>query len=43
MINLNNFDSSLLKIDKNCTKILTFTTLDTAQSKKLMIMKIFTE
>ena len=39
MINLENFDSNLLKIDK---KGLIFTTLDTLQLKKLMIVKIFT-
>ena len=39
MINLENFDSNLLKIDK---KRLIFTTLDTLQLKKLMIVKIFT-
>ena len=42
MINLKNFDPNLLKIDKNLTKTLAFTTLDTLQLKKLMIMKIFT-
>ena len=43
MINLKNFESNLLKIDKkNITKGLTFTTLDTSQLKKLMIMKVFT-
>ena len=42
MINLENFDSNLLKIDKNITKGIIFTTLDTLQFKKLMIVKIFT-
>ena len=42
MINLKNFDSNLLKIDKNRTKALIFITLDTSQFKKLMTMKIFT-
>ena len=41
MINIKGFDSSLLKIDKNSYKILLFTTFDTSQLKKLMIMKIF--
>ena len=31
MINVKDFDSSLLKIDKNDTKILVFITLDTSQ------------
>ena len=31
MINVKNFDSSLVKIDKNHTKILVFTILDTLQ------------
>ena len=41
MINIKDFDSSLLKTNKNQTKILVFTTLGTLQLKKLMIMKIF--
>ena len=41
MINIEDFDSNLLKIDKYRTKVLTFITLDTSQLKKLMIMKIF--
>ena len=41
MINIKDFDSSLLKTSKNQTKILVFTTLGTLQLKKLMIMKIF--
>ena len=40
MINIENFDSILLKIDK--TKTLIFITLDISKFKKLMIMKIFT-
>ena len=42
MINLKNFESNLLKIDKNITKALIFTILDTLQLKKLVIVKIFT-
>ena len=42
IINLENFDSSLLKIDKNHIKTLVFTTLDILQLKKLMIVNIFT-
>ena len=41
-INIKVFDSNLLKIDKKSYKKLIFITLDTSQSKKLMIMKIFT-
>ena len=41
MINIKDFDSSLLKIAKILTKILVFTTLATLQLKTLMIMKIF--
>ena len=41
MGNIKDFDSSLLKIDKKSKKILVFTTLDTLQLKKFMIMKIF--
>ena len=41
-INLKNFDSNLLKLDKSITKGLIFTTLDTSQLKKMMIVKIFT-
>ena len=42
-INLKNFESKLLKIDKkNHTKTLVFTILDILQLKKLMIVKIFT-
>ena len=40
MMNVKDVDSSLLKT-KSRTKILVFTTLDTSQLKKLMIMKIF--
>ena len=43
IINLKNFESILLKIDKkNHTKTLIFTTLDILQLKRLMIVKIFT-
>ena len=43
IIDLENFDSSLLKIDKkNHTKTLVFTTMGMLQLKKLMIVKIFT-
>ena len=43
IINLENFDSSLLKIDKkNQIKALIFTTLGILQLKKLMIVAIFT-
>ena len=41
-INIKNFDSILLKLIENHIKTLVFTTLDTLQLKKLMIMKIFT-
>ena len=41
-INFEEFDSNLLKIDKNRTKILIFTILDISQLKKLVIVKIFT-
>ena len=41
LINIEGFDSSLLKIDKSRTKTLVFITLDTSQLKKLMNMKIF--
>ena len=41
MINIKDFDSGFLKIDKkNHTRTLVFNTLDTSQLKKLMIMKI---
>ena len=42
MINVKNFESNLLKIDKNITKALKFTILDTLQLKKLVIVKLFT-
>ena len=42
IINLKDFESNLLKIDKNIIKGLKFTTLDRLQFKKLMIMKAFT-
>ena len=38
---IENFDSSLLKIETNHTKVLVFTTWDTSQLKKPMIMRIF--
>ena len=41
-IDLENFHSSLLKIDKKSYKTLVFTTVDILQLKKLMILKIFT-
>ena len=41
-INIKSFDSILLKLIENHIKTLVFTTLDTLQLKKLMIMKIFT-
>ena len=33
MISINDFDSNLLKIDKNCPKTLLFITLDISQKK----------
>ena len=42
MIDLENFVSSLLKIDKNHVKTLLFITLGIFQLKKLIIVKIFT-
>ena len=43
IINLKNFESILLKIDKkNHTKTLIFTTLDILQLKKLIIMNVLT-
>ena len=41
IIDLKNFDAMLLKLIKNHTKTLVFTTLDILQLKKLMIVKIF--
>ena len=41
MINVKDSDSSLLKKDKNHTETLVFTTFDTSQLKRLMIIKIF--
>ena len=42
-IDVENFDSSLLKLDKkNHIKTLVFAILDILQSKKLVIVKIFT-
>ena len=42
IIDLENFKSNLLKIDKNHTIILVFMTLDILQLKNLMIVKILT-
>ena len=42
MIDLKNFDARLLKIDKKSLKALIFTTLDTSQLKKMMVLKVFT-
>ena len=39
IIDLQNFDARLLKIDKNYIKTLVFTILDISQRKKLMIVK----
>ena len=41
IVNLKNFEPNLLKIDKNRTKTLMFTALDTSQLEKLMIMRVF--
>ena len=41
IINIKNFDVKLLKLTKNHTKTLGFTTLGISQRKKLMIVKIF--
>ena len=40
MINIRDFDTRLLKIDKKSYKTLAFTTLGISQRKKLMIVKI---
>ena len=40
MINFKDFESNLLKIDKNITKGLMFITLDTSQSKKVLTVKL---
>ena len=42
MINIENFEPNLLKIDRKSYKILVFTTSDILQLKKLMIVKLFT-
>ena len=42
MINIENFEPNLLKIDRKSYKTLVFTTSDILQLKKLMIVKIFT-
>ena len=41
IVNSENFDAMLLKIDKNHKRTLIFTTLDTSQLKKMMIMRVF--
>ena len=41
IIIIKNFDSNLLKIDKNLHRKLIFITLDTSQHKILVIMKVF--
>ena len=42
LINIKNFNSNLLKIDKKLYKILIFITLDISKTKISVIMKIFT-
>ena len=42
IINIEEFNSSLLKIEKNRTEVLIFTILDTSQLKKLVIVEICT-
>ena len=42
IINIEEFNSSLLKIDKNRTKILIFTILEISKLEKLVIVNIFT-
>ena len=42
MINLKDFESNLIKIDKSITKRSIFTALDTSRLKKLIILKVFT-
>ena len=42
IIDMETLDSNMLKLDKNCTKILTFTILDTLQLKKLVLVMILT-
>ena len=41
IIDLKNFEPSLLKIDKKLHKKMVFTTLDTSRLKELMIMSAF--
>ena len=41
IINIKDFDSNLLKIDKKWYKNIDIYNIDTSQLKKLMIMKIF--
>ena len=40
IIDIETFDSNMLKLDKNHTKILLFTILDTLQLKKLVMVMI---
>ena len=40
MVNVEDFDSSLLKIGKNQRKIVIFISLDTSQQKLLAIIKV---
>ena len=42
LINIEFFDSNLLKIDKKSYKTLIYIILDASQVKRLIIMKIFT-
>ena len=42
IINIEEFNSSLLKIDKNRTKILIFTILEISKLEKLVTVNIFT-
>ena len=42
IIDIKNFDVRLLKINKNHTKTLVFTTLDILQLKKLIIVEVLT-
>ena len=42
IIHIEEFNSSLLKIDKNRTKILIFIVFDISQLKKMVIVNIFT-
>ena len=40
IIDIKTFDSNMLKLDKNCTRILIFTILDTLQLNKLVLVMI---